>query len=56
MITYYHQIDMAKSQLTTKNLGMPKTKSDEQDKWYKQAQFLKKDGTRDKTTLLSSKR
>lgn len=47
---------MTKSQLTTKNLGMPKTKSGEQDKRYKQAQFLKKDGTRDKTTMLTSKR
>ena len=38
------------------NLAKPKTKSGRIDKRYKTPQFINKDGTRDKRTILTRKR
>lgn len=53
---------MAKKQNISNNLpkvcsfAMPKTLSGKIDKRYKAPQFLKKDGTRDKRTILTKNR
>ena len=38
------------------NLAMPKTKNGKIDKRYKTVQFVNKNGTRDKRTILTRKR